>query len=932
MTTKADPAGTALRPARWVRTRLRASPSAALLTAALAFVTVLLAVAVPRVTDRNADAALRDFVRQKGIHATSLHFASKARPTDTAAALDAVDRDIVARVGATVALAPDRLAHGTRTETNPVYNPGYHRVSQDIPPRILLIRLQGLADRVTLTEGGWPGPAAAGAPVPTVVSREAAEAIGIKVGDVLDNGSSGPDSRRTTVVTGIYRQNDPSDPFWVGIGCPNRPCLGLDAEHGNWQEVTGFVDDGSVGALTAWSPSVQNFWRVSVDPAPLRADRLERTRAAVAPLLAGPEADALVTATGRADLRVVSTLPVVLTWAAERYRAAMALGAVGPAGVAGVAAVVLCLAAALGTDRRAAELRLLRARGCSRGGVLLRLLGESAVTVLPAAVLGAVLALVLLPTPRWGFAVAAGLVATLFALLAFPVRAALLRTHPRRTGPWRRLIGEVALLAVTAVAVAEVRRRGVGHPGRGADPLLVAAPLLLAVAGGLLLARIEPVVIGRLAALARRGRGLIGFLGLSRASRDHSGRRRPSALPLLALLIAVTATGFGATLLDAVDRGRLSAARLATGGDVAVSVPGYATLPEPFLKAAGDLPQTRGATAVRVDPRALFVGADANNYTKVTLVVAEPTAYAEIARTLGAGGFDPAKLAGTPGGPDTPVPALFSSDLAARLGAGAPTVHLSTASELRTTVAGIVTATPALPEPALPFVVVPSGPAVERLPELGRWTGWLAVGDGLDPGRIRSLLLERGLVEPTGLAKLISENAAADGKGDHGLPPAYAVGSSREYAAQLAADPLQQAAGRLFWYAAPASAGFAVLAVLLTLLRAAPDRTAVLARLRTMGLRPRQGLALIVAEALPRTLAAAVGGAVVAAVAAVLLGPAFDLSTLIGAEAGDGLGPAVLPVLLPTAGLALVACLGVVLETLVAGRRQIATELRAGES
>ncbi|MFJ6776258.1 hypothetical protein ACIQOV_35765, partial [Kitasatospora sp. NPDC091257] len=287
---------------------------------------------------------------------------------------------------------------------------------------------------------------------------------------------------------------------------------------------------------------------------------------------------------------------------------------------------------------------------------------------------------------------------------------------------------------------------------------------------------------------------------------------------------------------------------------------------------------------------------------------------------------------GTPGGPDTPVPALFSRDLAARLGAGAPTVHLSTASELRTTVAGIVTATPALPEPALPFVVVPSGPAVERLPELGRWTGWLAVGDGLDPGRIRSLLLERGLVEPTGLARLISENAAADGKGDHGLPPAYAVGGSREYAAQLADDPLQQAAGRLFWYAAPASAGFAVLAVLLTLLRAAPDRTAVLARLRTMGLRPRQGLALIVAEALPRTLAAAVGGAVVAAVAAVLLGPAFDLSTLIGAKAGDGLGPAVLPVLLPTAGLALVACLGVVLETLVAGRWQIATELRAGES
>ncbi|WP_416875790.1 hypothetical protein [Kitasatospora sp. SC0581] len=932
MTAKAGTPGAAHRPAHWVRTRLRADPGTALLTAALAFVTVLLSVAVPRVTDRGADAALRDYVHRQGIHATSLHFSSKARPSDTAADLDAVDRQLVERVGGKLALSPAGLAHGSVTDSVPMFNPGYRRVSDSAPPRLSLAHLAGLADRVTLTEGSRPGPATAGAPLPVMVSRTAAELVGIKVGDVVDSGSTGPDSRRTAVVTGLFRVNDPLDPFWTGLGCPDRPCLNIDLEHGNWLGATGFVDGDSLAGLTGWGTSVQNFWRVAVDPAPLRADRLERTRADVLPLVSGPGVAALADATGRADLRSVSTLPVILDRAAERYRAAMALSAIGPAGVAGVAVVVLCLAAALGTDRRAAELGLLRARGGSRGGVLLRLLGEGAVTVLPAAALGAVLALVLLPTPRWGLAVAAGLGTTLLALLALPARAALLWDRPRPTGRGRRVVGELALLAVTAVAVAEVRRRGVGHSGRGVDPLLVAAPLLLAVAGGLLLARIEPVATGRLAALVGRGRGLIGFLGLARAARDGSGRRRPSALPLLALLIAVTATGFGATLLASVDHGRLHAGRVATGGDIAVSVPDYATLPDPFLKAVGGLPEARSATAVRVDQRARFVGAGPNDYTKVTLVVAEPTAYAAIARTLGAGAFDPAKLAGTPGGPDTPVPALFSRDLAARLAAGAPTLHLSTASELRTTVAGIVTATPALPEPEQPFVVVPSGPAVERLPELGRWTGWLAVGDGLDPGRIRSLLLERGLVEPTGLDKLIADEAAAAGRGSHGLPPAYRVGSSREYAAQLADDPLQQAAGRLFWYAAPASAGFAVLAVLLTLLRAAPDRTAVLARLRTMGLRPRQGLALIIAEALPRTLAASAGGAGVAVLAAVLLGPAFDLSTLVGAGTGGSLDPAPLPVLLPTAGLTLVACLGVVLETLVAGRRQIATELRAGES
>ncbi|KJS51551.1 hypothetical protein VM98_36560, partial [Streptomyces rubellomurinus subsp. indigoferus] len=111
------------------------------------------------------------------------------------------------------------------------------------------------------------------------------------------------------------------------------------------------------------------------------------------------------------------------------------------------------------------------------------------------------------------------------------------------------------------------------------------------------------------------------------------------------------------------------AARLATGGDIAVTVPDFATLPASFTDAAADLPGVRGATAVRVEPRALFVGAGAD-YTKVIAVVAEPQAYAELARAAGTDTFDPAALTGTPGGPDTPVPALFSRDLAARLAAG----------------------------------------------------------------------------------------------------------------------------------------------------------------------------------------------------------------------------------------------------------------------
>ncbi|WBP90716.1 hypothetical protein [Kitasatospora cathayae] len=919
---------TAHRPAPWVRTRLRASPLAAVLMAALAFVTVFLAAAFPRVADRGADAALRAFVSQKGLNPTSLQTTSRTQNDDNAAELDRVEQKLTAKVGRQLTLSGSGQAYGAKAlSSRGMANREYVRISDANDPVLSLLHLHDLAARATLTDGTWPTRGDGHGPLPIVISKQAAETIHIKLGDVIDNGVEGSGTQRSTVVVGFYRINDPHDPFWDDLGCPARACLNATREHEHWT-TSGFVDGGSLPALARWGSGGENFWRLPVDPATLRADQLDRTRNTISSFLTGPGASALISETRRSDLHTSSGLPDILTRADERYRASLPLSTIGPAGVAGVATVVLFLAAALTTDRRTGEIRLLQARGGSRTGVLLRLVGEGAATVLPAAVLGTALAMVLLPTPRWGQSVLAALAAALLALLAFPARTALLWSRRKPAGGRRWLVGELAVLAVTVAAVAEVRRRGVGSGG-GLDPLLVAAPLLLAVSGGLLLARIEPVAVGRLARLAARGRGLIAFLGLARAARDTSGRRKPSVLPLLALLIAVTTTGFGATVLDTVDHVRSRAARIATGGDIGVSLPDYATLPESFTKAAAALPGVHASTGAWVEPKARFVGAD-QAYTEAYLVAIEPTAYAEIARTLGVGEFDPAKLAGTPGGRDTPVPALFSRDLAKRLAAGPAEMRTPNGNGLRLTVAGIVPATPALPDPGKPFVVVPAGPAWERLPDTKRTNKWFAVGD-VDPEQVRSALRDNGRSQPTGLARLVAEDAAAAGRSTHGLPAGYTVHSSRETVTQLADDPLQHAAGRLFWYAAAAGAGFALLAVLLTLFRAAPDRTALLARLRTMGLRPRQGLALIVTEALPQTLAAAVGGGLVALAAVALLGGAFDISTLVGARVGEVISPVLMPVLLPTAGLALLVGLGVVAETLVAGRRQIATELRAGE-
>ncbi|MEV7930671.1 hypothetical protein [Kitasatospora sp. NPDC088779] len=153
MTTEAGIPGPALRPARWVRARLRASPLAALFTAALVLVTVFLAAAFPRIADRNADAALGDYVSHRGIYPTSLHATSRTRPTDTADGLDAVQRELVARVGRELPLSRAGLAHGTRTAFNDMDNPGYARLAEETAPGLSLAYLHGLANRVTLTDG-----------------------------------------------------------------------------------------------------------------------------------------------------------------------------------------------------------------------------------------------------------------------------------------------------------------------------------------------------------------------------------------------------------------------------------------------------------------------------------------------------------------------------------------------------------------------------------------------------------------------------------------------------------------------------------------------------------------------------------------------------------------------------------------------------------
>ncbi|MFJ8165823.1 hypothetical protein ACIRBY_33575 [Streptomyces sp. NPDC096136] len=951
----ARPPAAVPRPAPWVGTRLRAAKAGSVLAAVLAFVAVLLAAALPRAQDRGADQALRSFLQRGGPGYTSLLATAPPERGQGTERLDATKSTLLAHTRGSFHVDPDSVVYGNWTvKGRGLLNPGLAAPS-GLPPVMRLLYVRNARAHVRLVEGQWPADAPAagappaasaedGPPLRIALSQRAARTIGAGLGTVLTT-SPVPGAGPRAQVVGLYAVPDETEDFWVDLGCLALACEYHEGDNAYWA-ADALVEAPDLPRLDGWSSTAEDFWRLPVDTGRLRADRLAATEQDIASYVTGPVAAELVTQTSRDMLRTNSRLPELFAQARARSRAAAPLAAIGPAGVAGVALVVLCLAGALAADRREAELRLLRARGGSRAGIVGRLLGEGAVTVLPAAAAATALAVLLLPTPRLAASLLCAATVALLALLAFPVRAAVLLSPPRPAARWRRPVAELLVLAATAAAVSEVRRRGVAPAGSGTDPLLIAAPLLLALCGGLLLARLLPLLTGWFARAAARGRGLVGHLGLVRAASGPGrrgaatpgrGRTGPSVLPLVALLLAVTTGGFGSAVLESVDAARLLGAHRTIGGDAAVSAVGGGTLPDALLKAAGELPGVRTSVSLWTDDDSAVLGT-AEGRTRVTLVVAEPAAYAALSRGLGCGAFDPALLGGGgTGSADAPVPALFSAGLARQAGPGTHVLRPGPGGELRVRAAGVVDCTPVPSGAGGETVVLPAGPASALVRGADHANRWLALGP-VEAGRLRALArADRPAPTATPQAaptpQRTAEPAAARdaGAGAQRADERYLVRTSAEYVAELGADPLQGSAERLFWSCVAAAAGFALLAVLLTLLRNVPERAALLARLRTMGLRRRQGVALILAEALPQTLAAALGGALTAAAAVALLGPAMDLSTLVGASAPTGVRLTAGAVLAPALGLAALVAAAVLVEAATSGRRQITTELRAGD-
>lgn len=433
----------------------------------------------------------------------------------------------------------------------------------DIHTMGLAVRLDtGIEERVDVVDGRLPGPAAGGtdgtaddedAPIEVMASPAVAEQMRWRVGEERTLVSS---VALRFVLVGTFEPREPDAGYWSHLATSLVPSVVDD-----WD--VGILVDGVVYADPSTLP------RLSV-PAGLEVvtwypvDRAQVARADRDSLL--PELRAFL-----ADTRTTSELAPALEATARRQATLAALLAVLAVGPAGAALGVLWIAGRLAAARRGTALRLSTARGASSTAQAVAMAAQGAVLGLPAAALGAVAATVLIPgTVRPGTVVAALVVGLLPALLmGGAAREAVRSAQPGRRGRasrWRRLrpVGEVVLVGLAAVSLVAARQRGLaGGPG-GPDPVVTAAPVLLAAAVCVLLLRVHHLPLRAVAGVLRRGRGLADYLGAAQAT------RRPAAglAPVVALVLGVAVCVFSGVTLTTLQAGTEHAAARSVGADL----------------------------------------------------------------------------------------------------------------------------------------------------------------------------------------------------------------------------------------------------------------------------------------------------------------------------------------------------------------------------
>ncbi|GHD26654.1 membrane protein [Streptomyces violarus] len=902
--------------APWVRTRLRTAPVSAVAFGLLVLVTAFLAAVLPRAVEAYETDGLREALAGASPESTVLELKAPQpgleKPEEARA--DAVLPQALAAVeGSGRALLPEPLradpaesAYGVRTGKSLEALDASLPRPDGLPPRFTLLAQSGAAGHATVREGRLP---TVGTPVTVdtrvvegAVTAETARTLRLRTGSELTLAGF-PDGPLTVRITGILEPRHPQRSYWSAEPVLRTPALAATGSRPPlyYWEAGVLLAPGAAPALLGGQGEPEKYWRFAPAAGGLTAGDVPALVDGVASLENGPGLVRMRGAAGPTAQLSTGLEQVVDSYTATRD-AITPVVAVAAFGIAAVAVVVLVMSAGVAAARRDVELALLRARGGSLRGIAGRLLAETAVPAVPAAASGLLLAVLVVDEARPLPAVLGAGTVALLACAGLPVRAAVAHRRPRahqerddlahaRPGG-RRTVAELTLLVLAVGSVAALRRRGTAGAG---DLLVSAAPVLVGLVAALVLVRLYPLPLRWAAGPAGRLRGVVGFLSLARAGRSPAA---VATLPLLALLTALTTAAFGGSVLAGVADARDRAALLETGADVRISTTDNTPLPAGLARAVREVAGVRQVTAVGIE----YAAERASDETQSLPVVGvEPDSYAGLARQTGLGGFA-AEMLGARGGV---LDAVASPEVAERLGR-APHRIVMPGGTVTVRITAVRPRTPAVPEGE--FLLVDAA----GLKDFGGPSILLAAGAGLDAKALR---------------------AAVSGAGSD-----LSVTLRGEERASLSDSPLQAGAERIYVWAVVAGAGYALLALVLGLLRSAPERAALLARLRTLGLTTRQGRQLLGLEALPLALLAAGGGMAVGWATVGLLAPGIDLDRLalpdasgVTAPGGAALRADVWSLALPAAGAVLLAGAVAVAQAWWAGRRTPITHLRAGD-
>lgn len=914
--------------------RVRAYGGQFLLLAALTLVATMLISGVPRVVNWHVDHGLRTFLAGQPAERRDLTYStdpcapySQSCPAPVYSTGDGTPLRTTYEAELEklqAGMPPDvRRAVEQRwftAETDPGRVRGADLAAENLLVDLGLRSVPGIAEAGRLIEGRWPDKGApAGQPVQVALAAEVAGKLNLRVGSRLTLASAPPGAGgrpytreaaenppepvRISVV-GVFEPRERADGIWQGL--PQILRVVEPPGDGMPFVALGVVDGAALDRLSNEGWGLRFSWRYRLGIDGIDARALDGLLDSIQQMSRQAQGHTFV-----------QGVDIPLREFGSGVDAARTVLAVIAAGVMATLAGLVLLGTGLSVRRRGAASSLIRARGGTAAGGARRGLAESLLVVPPAAALGWLLGN-LAPGAPGDTALIAVVAAVLFTLalpvatLAVPTGVAGRRDLIRLRPSARRMTLEVGLLALAALAVVLLRRRGLTLGE--VDPLLVSVPVLLAVAAAVLAVRLYPWPLRLVSRLAARARGTVTFLGTARAGRSVV------VAPLVVVVLAIATAAFCAVVAGGIETSRDGAASRQVPADALIR--GQRLAPEtgaelerlPGVRAAGPVLHEAGQRLAKD-----AVGTDAR-LREVSVVLVDGPALARVTDAAGVDVTVPGALL-TRGDGSGPLPAVVSpavaEDLAEAGLAGSAFVAVQ-GQRYEFRVADRAESFPLLRANDTRFVILP-WQALPHRAYAAVPTGFLVAGDDLDPEQLR---------------RVGNEGQARFQQGG------TIVGSERPLDVEVLtwADARRQlgeggANGVLvFGFVSGAAAGTALglLAIAFTVLAGARARGQVLSRLRTLGLSRRQWRGLLLVELAPLVGASVLTGALVGTLLPLLLTPVLGLSAFTsGAPVRVAFEPGLLAGIVALGAVAL--GFAVAVEALNNRRLRLGEVLRLGE-